>query len=69
MKVVISSMITHEVLKEVDYDGLLKMCNDNKEVCEDFLKYIRKYPDNTRLKQRWEVIDNDSILVVDDVNQ
>ena len=57
MKVLISSMTTGKVLKELDYDGVLAMCNNNKEVCDDFIQCIRKYPDNTRLKQRWEVID------------
>jgi len=57
MKIKVSSLETHKLIKELTYEELLDICNRNEETTQDFLSYIRKKPDNTTLKERWEVID------------
>lgn len=57
MKIRISSLDTHKLIKEINYEELLNICNRNEETTQDFLSYIRKKPNNTTLKERWEIID------------
>lgn len=57
MKIRVSSLDTHKLIKELTYEELLNICNRNEETTQDFLSYIRKKPNNTTLKERWEVID------------
>lgn len=57
MKIRISDLESNMTLKVIDYDGLVEICNGNREVANDFLRFIRNHPDNQRISERWEVIE------------
>ena len=57
MKIRISDLESNRTLKVIDYDGLVEICNGNREVANDFLRFIRNHPDNQRISERWEVIE------------
>jgi len=54
-------VIEHEsgrILKVIDYEQLLKICANDKRMAEDFLRMIRKHPDNVNLyNETWRIVE------------
>lgn len=57
MKIKVTNLDSGQLIKIIDYDGLLEICNYDKKMTNDFIRFMRKHPDNQRIRERWEIIE------------
>jgi hypothetical protein len=57
MKIRVTNSETGQLLKILDYNNLLKICDGDTKMADDFIRLIRHHPENEANKEIWELID------------
>lgn len=57
MKIKVTSLDTNQLIKVIDYDGLLEICAGDKEMTNSVIRLIRKHPDREKQNERWELLE------------
>jgi hypothetical protein len=57
MLIKVTNLETGQYIKTIDYDGLVEICAGDKDMANDFVRWMIKHPDNQKVKERWEIIE------------
>lgn len=57
MLIKVTNLDTGQHIKTIDYNELIDICAGDIEMTNDFIRLIRKHPDNQRIRERWEIVE------------
>ena len=57
MLIKVTNLETGQHIKTIDYDGLVDICAGDKKMANDFIRFMRDHPDNRKVMERWEIIE------------
>lgn len=58
MLIKVTNLETGQLIKIIDYDELVNICGGEKDMANDFIRWMVKHPDNQKVNERWEIIES-----------
>lgn len=59
MKIEVRNAETNQLLKVIDYNELLKICNGCSDMALDFIRLIRDHPHTNLYNEKWILVEYD----------